>query len=134
MGQELRTGEQRGVSPPVDPLLADPIQIPVDTRPRFLWIATPAGTLRIRRMSPPQLFTQILNFRNLGILDEAGHWRAAGTPGQLEEISRFLQRCLVLADRDALACPGRRGLQTVLTWSAGRRRELAAAAAQFMEV
>lgn len=114
--------------------LSAPAAVVIDTRPRFLWIQTPAGMLRIRRMPSPQLFTQIQNFQNLGLLDEAGEWVAAGNAGQLEEVSKFLQRCLVNQDEDTLALPGRKGLQVILTWSAERRRQIAASAAQFMEV
>ena len=114
--------------------LSAPAAVAIDTRPRFLWIQTPAGMLRIRRMASPQLFTQIQNFQNLGLLNGAGEWVAAGNAGQLEEISKFLQRCLVNQDSDVLALPGRKGLQVILTWSAERRRQIAASAAQFMEV
>jgi hypothetical protein len=111
-----------------------PAAVPTDTRPRFLWISTPAGTLRIRRMSPPQLFTQIKNFSGLGILSEAGEWKDATTAPQMMELSKFIQRCIVKEDSDCLAFPGRRGLQTVQTWSADRRRQIAKTAADFMEV
>ena len=114
--------------------LSEPAAVVTDTRPRFLWIQTPAGMLRIRRMASPQLFSQIQNFQNLGLLNGAGEWVAAGNAGQLEEISKFLQRCLVNQDSDVLALPGRKGLQVILTWSAERRRQIAASAAQFMEV
>jgi hypothetical protein len=108
--------------------------VPLDTRPRFLWISTPLGTLRIRRMSIPQLFTQIQNFRGLGLLSESGEWRPAETAPQLLELSKFLQRCLVNESDDILSFPGQRGLREVLTWSADRRREIAKSAAEFMEV
>ena len=114
--------------------LSAPAAVVTDMRPRFLWIQTPAGMLRIRRMASPQLFTQIQNFQNLRLLTEAGEWVAAGDAGQLEEVSKFLQRCLVNQDEDTLALPGRKGLQVILTWSAERRRQIAASAAQFMEV
>jgi len=117
-----------------DRVLSEPAAVPVDTRPRFLWIATPAGVRRIRRMSSPQLFTQLHNFRELGLLSESGEWQAARTAGQLLELSKFLQRCLVVEEEDILAFPGQAGLQVVLTWSADRRREIAATAAQFMEI
>lgn len=118
----------------VDRLLSEPAAVPADTRPRFLYIGTPRGTLRIRRMPAPQLFTQIHNFEQLELLDEAGRWQSAATAAQLTELSKFLQRCLVRIDEDVLALPGPRGLQEVLTWSADRRREIAAAAAKFLEV
>lgn len=85
-------------------------------------------------MAGPQLFTQISNFTNLGILSAAGDWQRAESAGQMMELSKFLQRCLVREDQDILAFPGHRGLQTVQTWSADRRREIAEAAARFMEV
>lgn len=116
-----------------DRCLAEPAAAVADTRPRFLYVSTPRGTVRIRRMPSPQLFTQIKLLEAVGVLTPAG-WQPAQTRPQLEEISRFLQRCLVEIDRDVLICPGRRGLQEVLTWSADRRRELAAIAAEFMEV
>jgi len=40
----------------------------------------------------------------------------------------------VVEEEDILAFPGQAGLQVVLTWSADRRREIAAAAVQFMEI
>ena len=119
---------------PEDRTLNSAVSVPVDARPRFLWISTPAGTMRIRRMASPQLFTQINNFRQLGVLSAAGDWIRAETAGQMTEISKFLQRCLVRETEDVLAFPGHRGLQTVQTWAADRRREIAEAAAKFMEV
>lgn len=107
---------------------------PKDTRPRFLWISTPAGVRRIRRMASPQLFTQIVNFQRLGLLSESGEWKPAATGEQLLELSKFIQRCVVKEEADVLAFPGDAGLRIVLTWSADRRREIAAAAAKFMEV
>lgn len=85
-------------------------------------------------MSSPQLYTQIQNFRQLGILNAAGEWQRAERPDQLVELSKYLQRCLVRETEDILAFPGYRGLQTVQTWAADRRREIAEAAARFMEV
>jgi hypothetical protein len=114
-------------------LLAEPPAPVADDRPRFLYVATPRGTVRIRRMPSPQLYTQIKLLEAVGVLTPDG-WRPAATREQLMEISRFLQRCLVDIDRDVLVCPGERGLREVLTWSADRRRELAAIAAQFMEI
>lgn len=113
--------------------LADPVEVQPDLRPRFLWIATPEGTRRIRRMPPPQLFTQIRNFERLKLLD-AGQWHPAATDQQAMELSRFLQRCLVRLDADILSWPGEAGLRDILTWSLARRNEIAEAAAKFMEI
>jgi len=115
-----------------DRALAEPAAVTVDPRPRFLPAVTPEGLRRIRRMPPPQLFTQLHNFRALEILERP--FSAATSATQLDEIGRFLQRCLVEPDADVLAYPGRRGLQRVLCWSQRVRAELAAMAAEFMEI
>jgi len=105
----------------------------MDTRPRFLWIATPSGVLRIRRMPSPQLFTQLHNFNQLGMTDDHG-WRGAETPAQVVEMTKFLQRCIVREQEDILAFPGPQGLQELSVWSLSRRREIAGVATSFMEV
>ena len=64
-------GEKRDLE---EKTLSAPAAVAIDTRPRFLWIQTPDGMLRIRRMPSPQLFTQLQNFQNLGLLTEAGEW------------------------------------------------------------
>lgn len=115
-----------------DRTLTEPAAVTVDSRPQFFSAVTPEGLRRIRRMPPPQLFTQLHNFGSLAILDRP--FSEAKTSAQLTEIARFLQRCLVEPDQDILAYPGHRGLQRVLCWSPRVRAELAAMAAEFMEV
>jgi hypothetical protein len=81
--------------------------VPPDLRPRFGPIECPiAGSVRMRRLEPEQIYAQIKHFMTAGIKTAD---LKIENDAQRAELCRLIQRCVVPPDSNNLLYPGHNG-------------------------